>query len=96
MRRTGGATPRPSVVGELLAACLNPPPSEGVNVTEMAVRLPIAMKLRAANGRVKLEEAEWEKLCSCVRATQFIILSEDVYASCKAVLDATPEEEVKK
>ena len=74
--------------GELLAQCLNPPTGEGINVTEMAIRLPIAQKLRVANGKVKLEEAEWEKLKDCVGATQFVLLSEDIYAVCKAVLEA--------
>jgi len=48
--------------GNLLAQCLNPPNGGGINVTEMALRLPIAQKLRVANGKVKLEDAEWEKL----------------------------------
>lgn len=74
--------------GELLAACLNPPNGEGINVTEMAIRLPIAQKLRAANGKLKLEEAEWAKLNECVEKTQFIVLSEDIYAVCKAVVEA--------
>ena len=74
--------------GELLAACLNPPNGEGINVTEMAVRLPIAMKLRAANSKLKLEEAEWETLKACVEATKFVLVSEDIYAICRSVLEA--------
>ena len=74
--------------GELLAVCLNPPNGESVNISEMAVRLPIAMKLRAANGKLKLEEAEWETLKACVEKTQFVLVNEDVYAVCRSVLDA--------
>ena len=92
--------------GEILALCLNPPTSgvcqrcgqasvaSGINVTEMAVRLPIAMKLRAANSHIKLEEAEYQELKAGVERTQWVSLSEDIYAICKAVLD-TQEEKAK-
>lgn len=80
--------------GEILAMCLNPPPGEGVTVTQMAVRLPIAMKLKAANSHIKLEEAEYQELKSGVERTKWLTLNEDIYAICKTVLDA-PEEKAK-
>ena len=80
--------------GEILAQCLNPPAGEGVAVTQRAVRLPIAMKLKAANSHIKLEEAEYQELKAGVERTQWLALNEDIYALCKAVLDA-PEEKVK-
>src|SRR3989304_4118917 len=77
--------------GEILAQCLNPPAGEGVTVTQMAVRLPIAMKLKAANSHIKLEEAEYQELKAGVERTQWVALNEDIYALCKAVLDAQEE-----
>jgi len=74
--------------GEALAQCLNPPAGEGVTVTQMAVRLPIAMKLKAANSHIKLEEAEYQELKAGVERTQWLALNEDIFAICKSVLDA--------
>jgi len=82
--------------GNLLAQCLNPPNGGGINVTEMALRLPIAQKLRVANGKVKLEDAEWEKLKKCIEDTQFVLLSEDIYSVCMAVIEAEPDKEEKR
>src|SRR3990172_4381290 len=89
--------------GEILAQCLNPPVAgvcqrcgqasvaAGVSVTEMAIRLPIAMKLKAANSHIKLEEAEYQELKAGVERTQWLALNEDIYALCRAVLDASEE-----
>ena len=78
--------------GELLAQCLNPPSGDGINVTEMAIRLPIAQKLRKANSHLNLEEAEWAKLKECIEKTKFVFLSEDIYAVCNSVLEAKEKE----
>src|SRR3990172_12592309 len=94
--------------GEVLAQCLNPPASgvcqrggqasvaSGINVTEMAVRLPIAMKLKAANSHIKLEEAEYQELKAGVERTMWVQLNEDIYALCRAVLDAEEQKTEKK
>lgn len=78
--------------GDLLADCLNPPRGEGVTVTEMGVRLPIAQKLRKANSSIKLEEAEWEELVRSVNRTRWLMISEDILALCRSVLDAKSSE----
>src|SRR3990172_10717409 len=82
--------------GELLAQCLNPPAGEGVTVTQMAVRLPIAMKLKAANSHIKLEEAEYQELKAGGERTMWVQLNEDIYALCRAVLDAEEQKTEKK
>jgi len=78
---------------ELLAACLNPPAGDGINITEMAIRIPIAQKLRKAHTSIKLEEAEWAKLKECIEKAVFVLISEDVYAVCNAVLSAEPSKD---
>jgi len=74
--------------GDVLAGALSPPPDQGVTFDQIEKRLPIARKLRAANGRVLLEEAEWAQLVECVKAAKWLAISEEVYSLCKAVLDA--------
>ena len=79
--------------GDILASALGPGPNEGVTYAQMAIRLPIAQKLKKAKASIKLEDAEWTELKGCVERTQWLGLSEEIFSICQAVIDAPLDKE---
>jgi hypothetical protein len=85
-------------VSRLLREALETPPegAQGLRFTDIEARLPIATRLREANGRIELENSEHAILESAVRQTLWTAgLNEDIHAVIRSVIDAesfTPDE----
>lgn len=65
--------------------CLNVLPQGGLDVSEMELRLKISKKLDSSKATIELEDAEAEKLVSCVQQMKWALMHDDVVAFCKNI-----------
>lgn len=71
---------------ELVIECINNPPKDGFSVQEMQQRMRILKVAEKANGEIKLEDSDFEKLRECVRNMRWVFLSEDLIEFCETII----------
>lgn len=71
---------------ELITECVNNPPKEGFSVSEMQHRMRILKEAEKANGELRLEDADFEKLRECVKAMRWKFMSPDIIAFCESII----------
>lgn len=60
----------------LIDVCRTHP--QGIRVTEMEKAVRVLGRLRSANGIVKLEDADWETLCTYIENFPFVLADEAI------------------
>lgn len=73
---------------DLITHCLNTIPQGGYSVEEMEQRLRIKAVTDSANGKVKLEDADYSKLNELVKGSTWAILHADIVTFKKDVENA--------
>lgn len=79
---------KPLTYTDLLKICLNNPPQGGFSVTEMRQRLKIIDSLETANGKIKLEDADYVLTSTCVKDFKWAQMHKDILEFIDHVLKA--------
>lgn len=74
-----GGGERPVTTSELLRAIINSTPEGGFTPQEMLFRLRLLNALDSANGEMKIEDGDYEKLSILVKSMKWGVISQFIF-----------------